>query len=645
MEEEKNKTQNKRAKIIVSCEDELTDLLRKITMLEDQNILLTFAEESDLLISSINLKVLQEVCDDLNKNLILQIIQNANGVRNAKIAGCVTTESPSEIDEALWLAAENQKRERKESLEKALKGKPREVREAIENLDQGREPVLQDGEYQKRVQEVIEKAKNLGKNKEMSQVIQEDGLVFAVGEEIGGEEKKQEDGKMGTLVGKNFNNMSELRNIKDDNRQSLVGNNKPEKRVKDPVDKKKRKKKLIIFSILGLLSLGIAGAFAYFTLPLVQAEIYIESKAIEVEKIFKGDTNTNNLIISEGEIPIRREEVAVDRSDHERTTGEGKRGTKAEGLVVLKHWKGAGGTIPAGTKIITENLQFEFTTDVVLPEAPSQTPGIPVRALEPGAEYNLSSGKVFSVGGFAAENVTAENDRAFSGGSSEEYAMLTQEDYNKLFEKLKKEAFEEGKKQLEERLPDWEMIEGTIEQSIDGNVTTDIPIGGEGTLFNMSIKTKTEALFFNKSEILRAKEDIIKRAAVENDLFRADGDVSLELDENIETEITVEEIDGDNVTIKFWAKGNVRPRVDTEEIEKSLLGKSWDDGIKILEKMEYSDKDAKIKFYPEYFPEFLRHFPNRKGRVIVQTNLIETEVVTEIDDEGIEEDQEENEED
>lgn len=633
---EEKETQNKRSKIIVSSEDELSDLLRKISSLKDQNILLTFAEESDLLISPINLKVLQEVCDELDKNLILQIIQNSNGVRNAKIAGSVTTESPSEVDEALWLAAENQKRERKEELEKNLKGKPKEIKDAIENLDKEKEPVLQDSEYQKRVQEVIEKAKNIA-NKDISQVIQEDGLVFAIGEEIGGEEKKEERDPQNRFIGKNFSNVGQLKNIKGDVDKRIPEDKKQEKKIKPPKDKKKLKKKIIIFSLIALASVALVGAFAYTTLPLVKAEVYIESKAIEVEKFFKGNTNTENFSVSEGEIPIKKEEIVVDRSGDDRTTGEGRRGTKAEGLIILKYWDGEERTIPAGTKISTDGLQFEFSTDVLLPEAPSTTPGIAVRAVEPGPEYNLSSGKFFSIEGFSTDNLTAENNASFSGGASEEYPMLTQEDYTRLLEKLKSEAFEDGKKQLEERYPDWELIESTIVQTIDGNVTTDIPIGGESSIFNMSITTKTEALFFNKEEILQSREEIIKKAAIDNDLFKSDEDISLELDQEIETEITIEEVEGNNVTVKFKAKGNVRPKVDTESIESSLLGKSWEQGLEILENIKFSEQEAKVKFYPEYFPKFLRHFPKKQGRVLVETKLIETEVITEAEEDEQEE--------
>ncbi len=637
--EKEETTKNKRAKIIVSSEDELTDLLRKISGLEDNNILLTFAEESDLLISPINLKVLQEVCDELDKNLVLQIIQNPNGIRNAKIADSVTTNSPSEIDEALWLAAENQKKERKDKLEEALKGKSREARETIENLAKEEEPVLQDSEYQKRVQEVIEKAKNLA-NKEKSQVIQEDGFVFAVGEEINPDEKK-DDKKTEALIGRNFNNMTHLKDIKDRGGEKKEGKKDEPKKEKTPVDKKKRKKKMIVFSVLALASIIIAAIFAYSTLPLVQAEIHIESRAIEVEKIFKGNTDIQNFNIGAGEIPIRREDIKISRSDDRSTTGEGVRGSKAEGIVNVKKYIDDELEISSGTKITADGLEFEFLTDVLIPEGPRTTEGVAVRAAEPGPEYNLSAGQIFTIEGYPdIENISAENRSSFSGGASETYPMFTQGDYNNLLESLKTKAFEEGKEQLEERLPDWELIEGTIQQDLDGSPRTDIPVEGEGSMFNMSIETTTQALFFKKDQILEAREEIIQKAAIDNNLFDSDEDIDLELDPEIETEITIEEIDGDNITIKFTAKGNVRPKVSTQEIEQSLLGKSWEEGLDILENIRFSEEKPNVKFSPEYFPKFLRHFPSREGRVIVDTKLIETEVVTNIEDDDDNEEEE-----
>ena len=60
MEQENKKI----TKIVISSEDELTDVVTGILESPNERIVLTFAEESDLLISPINLKVIQETSDD-----------------------------------------------------------------------------------------------------------------------------------------------------------------------------------------------------------------------------------------------------------------------------------------------------------------------------------------------------------------------------------------------------------------------------------------------------------------------------------------------------------------------------------------------------------------------------------------------------
>lgn len=65
MDEEKKIT-----KIVVNKEDELTDLVSSILEAPNERIVLTFAEETDLLISPINLKVLLETADEREKLLV-----------------------------------------------------------------------------------------------------------------------------------------------------------------------------------------------------------------------------------------------------------------------------------------------------------------------------------------------------------------------------------------------------------------------------------------------------------------------------------------------------------------------------------------------------------------------------------------------
>ena len=94
--------QIKTSKIIVEEQSELTDLVREIHRSKADRIVLTFTEHTDILISSINLKVLLEAAQREDKLLIAQIIQNPTGIRNAKLAGIKTIDTPSNPTDYDW---------------------------------------------------------------------------------------------------------------------------------------------------------------------------------------------------------------------------------------------------------------------------------------------------------------------------------------------------------------------------------------------------------------------------------------------------------------------------------------------------------------------------------------------------------------
>ena len=93
-------------KIIIEKDDELVDIIRKIHSAKNDRVVLTFTESSDILISPINLRVLQQEADEVVKSLVAQIIQNPAGISNAQEAGLVVTDLPTEIVEELWEEAE-----------------------------------------------------------------------------------------------------------------------------------------------------------------------------------------------------------------------------------------------------------------------------------------------------------------------------------------------------------------------------------------------------------------------------------------------------------------------------------------------------------------------------------------------------------
>ena len=113
-------------KIIVKSEDELIDVVRKIVETDSERILVTFTEDSEMLISSINLKVLLDTADEKKSLLILQITNNPTGVRNAKLAEVPVIDTPSTPTEEEWLLAESELKKRFERISKKKAPLPKE---------------------------------------------------------------------------------------------------------------------------------------------------------------------------------------------------------------------------------------------------------------------------------------------------------------------------------------------------------------------------------------------------------------------------------------------------------------------------------------------------------------------------------------
>ncbi len=91
----------------------------------------------------------------------------------------------------------------------------------------------------------------------------------------------------------------------------------------------------------------------------------------------------------------------------------------------------------------------------------------------------------------------------------------------------------------------------------------------------------------------------------------------MELDKEIEKEISVIESNEQGVKIKLIAKSSVKPKVDKNKIIDDLKSMNWEEGQEYLKNYEFSEKETKIEFLPEKFPEFLKRFPKRQGGVMI----------------------------
>lgn len=608
-------------KIVVNRDDELTDIVSGVVGSENERIVLTFAEDSDLLISPINLKVILETADEQEKLLILQVIKNPSGVRNATLAGLSVTDNPSLPTESMW---ENEIISRGKRLSKDVKEAEKNIREieeeSIESVQSA--PV---SDFQKRIDSAVEKSEKMvkSKNEDLGLTLDEDiPITYDDKDGVLGKDFSEREGNLevenveGTLVA----------------RKSTSSFSKFFASISSFVCKSIfpffKSKFFVIFFVSLLLVGGLVLGVYYFSVIRVRVRVYVSAKEVSAEKIFEGDENIKEVNFDSGKIPVKEESVEKDRSTTIKATGVGYKGEKAKGKVKIGPGSGcteekvvvSAGKVLQSSKGLTFTLDEEVTVncaDVTASEAS-------VTATEFGEEYNLASGDSFSVQGYSSQQLWGKNTTALSGGSKKEYTVLTQQDVNAGVESLKKISFDEGASNLKDKSgTTWEIIPDSISSSVvDGSVKTSVAVGQEGGDVDLSLKTMTKARYYMKDGLNKGIETLLTKEAKEKDLFSNGDNLELALGDEVEKSFSVVQSDEKGIKVKLSAKASVKPKVDSEEIAKKLKSMKWVEGNEFLKSLNYSSKGCDVEFNPSNFPESLKFFPGKQGGVLVEIKQI-----------------------
>lgn len=557
-------------KIVIGKDDELTDIVTGIIDSTNERILLTFAEESDLLISPVNLSVLLETGDENEKLMIAQIIKNPTGIRNAHSAGITTIETTTLPEEELW---------EKEIERKAERMSPKSKEVAPTEQDKENEGI------------------SIGED------IQEDKDIPTEEPPMDIPEKKEE----------------RIKHIQTEKESSI------RKKEKKEITAKTKKILLIVGpAILVILSLI---AFIYYkTAPFVRIRIYTESKEVGLEKIFTGDSNIKEIDFENLRIPIKKESAEKARSTTVKATGVAYKGEKATGKIGIAYRKDGGCTdvpnldLPSSTVLISDGGKY-FKLDAAISIPCSLTPvEASVTANEIGTEYNLPQGTSFSIQNYPKSEVFGMASVAITGGTKEEYTVLQQQDVNTAMEELKKMATEEAETELKDKSGgSWDIILSSIKSEIPkDSVKTGVPVGGETKDTSLELKVVSEATYFLKEGFDTKLSEMLTEEARAKNLFETEKNLELTLSNKVEKDITVAESTADSTKIKVVAKAFVEPKVDKIAIIDELKGKRWDDGIEKLNKYVFSDKETEAVFEPKKFPAGLRYFPTRQGAIEIE---------------------------
>ena len=609
---------NKITKIIVNSEDELTDIVSGIQSSKTEKIILTFAEESDLLISPINLAVIKETVDEMGKILVCQIIKNPTGLRNSKMAGIITIDTPNNPTEDTWAEAKR--------IEEPVTDTVKNIQEVqVTNKPADEEWHKNSTDFERRINQAILKNKSEIEKRKENKTISQDGLVISLDEDLPttteGVSSKPDLSKIDFHDAESSKKKFTFKKLnlklpaflqKKNTAQDISENS--------PALIKKLRRYWPIYLISALLVTILVCVIYYTTVPFVKVRIFVQAQDVTIEKTFVGDTNIKEIDFQNYKIPVKTESVEESRSTTVTATGKAYKGDKATGNVTLTH----PGPTESCTKLSLFAGQVVISSDGKTYSLDNATDlecnsyvTIAVHATDIGEEYNTSS-TYFTVQNYSSSETFGYRSGTFSGGSKTEYTVLSLSDVNTAADSLKTTTTEEAEQKLKAKEGEWTMIADSLKSEVKADsIKTDIAVGAAATQANLSLTVTSSGTFYYNQGFDEGIAQLLTAEAQSKNLFDSTENLELTLGDNIEKELTVVQSTADSISIKLVAKGSVQPKIDKVQIANTLKTMSWKDGSAYLDSIKYSDKNTLYEFNPVNFPKFLYHFPSRQGGIMI----------------------------
>lgn len=161
------------------------------------------------------------------------------------------------------------------------------------------------------------------------------------------------------------------------------------------------------------------------------------------------------------------ETTQVEGRESVSTSGVTLVGERAEGTITIFNKSTAPKLFTAGTIVSAESVTFSLDEDVTVASASVEENSsgtgetkdygradVPVTAREIGANGNLGQGTELSVADFSSSTYTATAKEAFSGGSSREVRVVSQEDQERALEQLRTKLLEEARQEFSDKSGD-----------------------------------------------------------------------------------------------------------------------------------------------------------------------------------------------
>lgn len=374
-------------------------------------------------------------------------------------------------------------------------------------------------------------------------------------------------------------------------------------------------KSLIPLIVLILLFVGLGGVFAYFIAPEATIIAQVKYETLEYNQEIVASLDTVDVDLEGLQVPLLMQEVEESGSDSVSSTGNEVRGDKAKGKVTLVNKTENRLQLAKGTGLSGGGYRFLLASDEEIPATDFfgdlGRSEVEVEAYDIGPEYNISSGKDFTVEGYTTTALTGRNFESFSGGTKREVRVVTAEDRNSLKESLETTLKERVEIKVKAQIGEgFELNEEMVNIEVIEEVY-DADVGSEASSVNLNMKVRARAYVYSMDDVNILGEQLL--------LSEIPSGLKL-LEDKSEYSVEYIRREDDKAVLKLIALGVISGDITENSIKDSITGKSLDEIDSILDSLD-SLTGYELILGPDWLPKQLRRVPMIKGRIQVSLEV------------------------
>lgn len=374
-------------------------------------------------------------------------------------------------------------------------------------------------------------------------------------------------------------------------------------------------KKIFLIMLIPLVLAALSVAVWYFS--KVRIEIFITPEKISKEIEVQMDPAATKLDSEKGIIPVEDTEIVLEAEKSGSTTGQKLIGEKSSGSVTIYNRTSEVKLFEAGTVLAGPGgLKFVLDNEVqIASKTPDLVSGVDrwgevdtsITSDEIGAEHNLASQSVFSIGDFSEDQFLAKNAEPLSGGTSRQIRAVSEGDRTALKRALTEELKVEAEKKSSSDSSGGRILKESLRvETVSEKYTADI--GEEKDTVGLTLKLKFLVSKLSEENLVRLGKEILEKEVSEG----------LVLDsETISVESTIDRATDDGIVVgNLLLTGKAYPSIDLDQLSEDLKLSNKKKAQEIIR--SHSRVYRFQTYFQPSFLEFLNLMPPQASNIMVE---------------------------